>query len=132
MSRHVVHKIILLARGAAENLPKLGGLHEVLVHDGQLLGDGGTGPLLVLLRRLDGLVGHVPVGGWIIRVCAVVTVDGHYAIALIRVESTQRLVDRDLLIVDSKAMAVRVRVGKQTRLQHRVRRGFNAWDHVRR
>ena len=84
----------------------------------------------MLLRRLDGLVGHVAVGGGIIRVGAVVAIDGHDAIALIRVEGAEGLVHGDLLVVDAQAVALGVRVGEEAGLEDRVGGGFDAGDHV--
>ena len=62
----------------------------------------------MLLARLHWFVRHVSVGGRVIGVSAVVAVDCHYAVTLIGVESTERLINRNLLVVDSKAMAVGV------------------------
>ena len=55
----------------------------------------------MLLRGFDGFVGHVAVGGWVVGVGAVVTVDGHDAIALVWVEGAERLIDRNLLVIDA-------------------------------
>ena len=86
----------------------------------------------MFLGGLDGLVGHVAVGGWVVRVCAVVAVDGHYAVTLVWVESTEGLVDGDLLVVYTEAVAVGIWIGKETRLQDGISRWFNAGDHVTR
>lgn len=72
------------------------------------------------------------VRGWVVRVGAVVAVDGHHAVALVRIEGPEGLVDGDLLVVHPEAMAVRVRVGEEAGLQHRIRRGLHPRDHVRR
>lgn len=132
MPRHIVHKIILLSLLAAEHLPQQARLHEILVRDRQLLRHGRAGPLLVFLRRFDGLVGHVPVRRRVVGVGAVVAVDRHDAVALIGVESSEGLIDGDLLVVDAEAMAVSVRVGEQTGLQDRIGRRFDPGNHVRR
>lgn len=132
MPRHVIDKIILLSLLATEHFPQQARLHEILVRDRQLLRHGRAGPLLVLLRRFDGLVGHVPVGGRVVGVGAVVAVDRHDAVALVGVERSQRLIDGDLLIVDAEAVAVGVRVGEQTGLKDRIGRRFDPGNHVRR
>ena len=62
----------------------------------------------MLLARLHRFVRHVSVGGRVIGVSAVVAVDCHYAVTLIGIEGTERLVNGNLLVVDSKAMAVGV------------------------
>ena len=131
MPRHIVHEIILLSLLAPQHLPQQARLHEILVRDRQLLRHCRAGPFLVFLRRLDGLVGHVPVGRRVVGVGAVVAVDRHNAVTLIGVERPERLVDGDLLIVDSEAVAVGVRVGEKTRLQDRIGRRFDTGNHVR-
>lgn len=108
MPAHILDKVILLTRIPAQDLPKPSRLDKVLVRDGDLLGDGGTGPLLVFLRGLDGLIGEVAVGGGVVWVGAVVAVDGHDAVALVGVEGAEGGVDGDLLVVDAEAMAVGV------------------------
>ena len=130
MSRHILHEVLLLARSPAENLPELAGLDEILVGDRDLLGDGGAGPLFVFLAGLDRLVGEVAVGGGVVGVGAVVAVDGHDAIALVRVEGADGRVDRDLLVVDAKSVAVGVGVGEESGLQDWVGRGLDAGDHM--
>ena len=131
MPGHIAHEIILLPRLPAQHLPQHPRLHEILLADGQLLRHRRARPPLMLLRRLDGLVGHVPVGGRVIRVGAVVAVDGHDAIALIGVEGAEGLVDGDLLVVDAQAVAVGVRVGEEAGLEDRVGGGFDPGHHVR-
>ena len=131
MSRHITHEIILLARLLAEDVPEHGGLNKVFVRDGQLLRHCRAGPFLVFLRRLDGLVGHVAVGGGVVWIGAVVAVDGHDAVTLVGVECVDGLVDRDLLVVDTEAVAVGVRIGEQAGLEDGIGGGFDAGDHVR-
>ncbi len=75
-----------------------------------MLGYGRTSPFLVFLAGLNGLVGHVAVGGGVIGVSAIVAIDGHDAVALVGVESAKGLVDGDLLVVDAEAVAVGVGV----------------------
>lgn len=132
MSRHVRYEILLLARSAPQHAPQQGRLREILVGDGDLLRDRRAGPLLVFLGRFHGLVCQVPICGWVVRVGAVVAVDGHHAVALIRVEGPEGLVDRDLLVVHPEAMAMGVRVGEEAGLQHGIRRGLHPWNHMRR
>ena len=62
----------------------------------------------MLLRGFDGLVGHVAVCAGVIGVGAVVAVHGHDAVALIRIEGAEGLVDGDLLVVDAETVAVGV------------------------
>ena len=130
MSTHILDKVILLPRIAAQNLPQPSGLDKVLIRDRDLLGDGGTGPLLVFLRWLDGLVGEVAVGGGVVGVGAVVSVDGHDAVALVGIEGAKGRVDGNLLVVDAQAVAVGVWVGEQAGLKDRVGGGLDPRDHV--
>ena len=113
MARHILDEVFLLTRCPAENFPELAGLDEILIGDGDLLGDGGAGPFLMFLAGLDGLVGEVAVGGGVVGVGTVVAVDGHDAVALVGVEGAERSVDRDLLVVDAQAMAVGVWIREQ-------------------
>lgn len=131
MPRHIIHEIILLALLAPQHLPEQARLHEILVRDRQLLGHCRAGPLLVFLRRFDGLVGHVAVGRRVVGVCTVVAVNSHDPIALVGVERPEGLVNRDLLIVDTKAVAVGVRIGEKTGLKDRIGRRFNTGNHMR-
>ena len=108
MPGNVGNEIVLLAFLFPKYLPEHCRLHKVLFSDRELLGHRGTRPLFVLLARLHRFVCHVSVGGWVIGVSAVVAIDCHYAITLIRIEGTERLVDGDLLVVDAEAMAVGV------------------------
>lgn len=108
MPGNVGNEIVLLAFLFPKDLPKHCRLDKVLFSDRELLGHRGTRPLLVLLTRLHRFVCHVPVGGRVIGVSAVVAIDCHYAITLVWVEGTERLVDGNLLVVDAKAMAVGV------------------------
>ncbi len=85
----------------------------------------------MLLARFDGFVGHVAVGAGVVWVGAVVAVDGHDAVALVRVEGAQGLVDGNLLVVDAQAVAVGVGVAEKAGLQDWVGRGLDAGDHVR-
>lgn len=130
MPRHIVHKIILLSLLAPKYLPQQARLHEIFFRDRQLLRHGRAGPLLVFLRRFDGLVGHVPVSRRVVGVGAVVAVDRHDPVALIGVERPEGLVDRDLLIVDAEAVAVRVRVGEESGLQDRIGRRLHPGHQV--
>ena len=84
----------------------------------------------MFLAGLDGLVGHVAIGAGVVWVGAVVAVDGHDAVALVGVEGAQGLVDGDLLVVDSEAVAVGVGVAEEAGLQDRVGAGLDAGDHV--
>jgi len=116
VASNIADEVLLLARGSPQYLPQLGRLDEIFLCDRQLLGYCGAGPLLVFLRGLDGLVGHVAVGGWVVGVRSVVAVDGHYAVTLVWVESAEGLVDGDLLVVHTEAVAMGIWVGKETRL----------------
>ena len=131
MPSHVTNKIILLARLLAQNLPQRSRLHIIFLRDRNLLRHRRASPFFMFLRRLDGLVGHIAVGRRVVGIGAIIAIDCHDAVALIRIESAEGLVDRDLLVVDAEAMAVGVGVGKQTGLEDWVGRGFNTRDHVR-
>lgn len=128
---HVSHEIILLALLPTKDLPQHSRLHEILIRDRQLLRHRCASPFLVFLAGLDGLVGHITVGGGVVGVGAVVAVDGHNAVTLVGVEGAEGSVNRNLLVVDSKAVAVGVRVGEEAGLEDRVSGGFDAGDHVR-
>ena len=130
MARHIAYEVILLALLLAKHLPQHIWLHKVFFRNRELLRNCGAGPLLVLLTWLDGLVGHISVGGGVVGVGAVVAVDSHYAVALIGVESAQWLINWDLLIVDAKAVAMGVWIGEEARLEDWVCRGFDARNHV--
>ena len=130
MASNIVDEVLLLARCSPQYLPQFSWLDEVFLCDGQLLGYCRTGPLLVFLRGLDGLIGHVAVGGWVVGVRAVVAVDGHYAVTLVWVESAEGLVNGDLLVVHTEAVAMGIWIGEETRLQDGIGRWFNAGNHV--
>lgn len=131
MSRNVADEVFLLTRRAAKDLPEAVGLDVVLACNRELLGHDSTSPLLVLLIRLDGLVGERARGGRVVGVCAVVAVDVHVAVAMERREALQRAVDGDLLVVATQTVAVGVWVGEETGLENRVGGGLGAGDHVR-
>lgn len=59
MGRDVGDEVLLLAWGAAENLPEAVGLDKVFIRDGDLLGNCSAGPLLVFLACLEGLEFHL-------------------------------------------------------------------------
>lgn len=130
MSRHIANKVVLLTLLPPKHCPQHSRLHKVLFRDRKLLRDRRTGPSLVFLARLDGLVGHVAVGGWVVWIGAVVAIDGHDAVALVGVECAERLVDRDLLVVDAEAVAVGVWVGEEAGLEDWIGRRFDAWNHM--
>lgn len=129
---NVVDEVLLLARLAAEDVPQSVGLDKVLVCDGDLLGNGSACPLLVLLAGLDGLELQRAEARWVVGVRAIVTVDGHQAITLVRVEGPQGAVYGDLLVVDAQAVTVGVGVREEAGLQNWVGRGLDTRDHVRR
>lgn len=95
------------------------------------LGHDGPGPLLVGSGSPRGLVLQGPVAARVVGVGAVVAVDGHGAVALVRVEGPEGRVDGDLLVVDAEAVAVGVGVREQAALQDGVGRGLDAGDEVR-
>lgn len=116
VSSNIVDEIFLLTGRPPQNFPQLSRLDEIFLRDGQLLGYSGASPLLMFLGGLDGFVGHVAVGGGVVGVGSVVAVDGHYAVALVGVESAEGLVDGDLLVVYAEAVAVGIWVGEETGL----------------
>ena len=63
----------------------------------------------------------------VVRARALV-VDGHEAVALEVGNRNNGLVNRDLSVVDAKAVAVGVRVGEEARLQDRVARWLKVGD----
>lgn len=131
MAGDVVHEGILLAGLAAQDLPEPVGLDVVLGRDGELLGDDGAGPLLVLLAGLDGLVAQRAEAGRVVGVGAVVAVHVHGAVAMPRAEGAHGAVDGDLLVVAAQTVAVGVGVGEEAGLQDGVGGGLDAGDHVR-
>lgn len=66
------------------------------------------------------------------RLRAVVAVDVHGSITLEGVESLERRIDGDLLVVDTQTVAVGIGVGEQARLQDGVGGRLNTWNQVRR
>ena len=97
MTRDVLDKVILLARGTAQDLPEAVGLDVVFVGDGVLLCDDGAGPFLVFLAGLDGLVLQGAEGGGVVGVRTVVAVRVHEAVAVPGAEGLEGAVDGDLL-----------------------------------
>ena len=85
----------------------------------------------MFLGWFDGLVGHVSIRRRVVWVCAVIAVDGHDAVTLVGVEGAQGLVDGDLLVVNTEAVAMGIWVAEEAGLQHRVGGGLDAGDHVR-
>lgn len=130
MAGDVADKVFLLAGGTAKNLPQAVRLNVILRCNSVLLGDDGTGPLLVLLASFDGLVGERAESGGVVGVGAIVAVDVHVAIAVRRVEGLERTVDGDLLVVATQTVAVCVGVGEEASLEDGVGGGLDAGDHV--
>ena len=130
MTRDVLDKVILLTRGAAEDLPETVGLDVVLVGDGVLLSDDGAGPFLVFLAGLDGLVLQGAEGGGVVGVGAVVAVDVHDAVAVPGAEGLEGAVDGNLLGVSAQTVTVGVWVGEEAGLEDGVGGGLDAGDHV--
>lgn len=127
----VLDEVLLLAGCPAENLPEAVWLDEVLIHNRELLGDDRAGPLLVFLAGLDGLELERAEAGWVVGVGAVVAVDVHGTVTLVRVEGLERAVDGDLLVVGTEAVTVGVWVGEETGLENWVGGGLDTRDHVR-
>ena len=127
----VVDEGVLLAGLAAQDLPETVGLDVVFRCDGELLGNDGARPLLVLLASLDGLVLVGTEGGWVVGVGAVVAVHVHVAVTLPGGEGPHGTVDGDLFVVAAKTVAVGVGVGEETGLQHGIGGGLDTRDHVR-
>lgn len=130
MPRNILHKVLLLTRRPAQNHPQPVRLDKVLIRNGDLLRNSGTSPLFVFLACFDGLVRQWTEGGWVVRVCAVVAMHVHCAIAVPGAEGSKRAVDGDLVVVPAQTVAVRVWVGEETGLQDWVGGGLDAWDHV--
>ena len=80
---------------------------------------------------VDRFVCQRPVRALVVRGRPVVPVNYHAAVALERVECVEGLVDGDLVVVGSEAVAVSVGVGEETALEDGIGGGFDAWDHVR-
>lgn len=125
-------KVLLLAGGTAQDLPKTMRLNVVLGGNRVLLSDNCTGPSLVLPASLDGAVGKRAEGGGVGRVGAVVAVHVHVTIAMGWVKSFERAVGGYLLVVTTQAVALCVWVGEETSLEDWVGRGLDTGDHVRR
>jgi hypothetical protein len=51
---------------------------------------------------------------------------------LVRIESAEGAIDRNLLVIGPQAVAVGVRIGEKTRLKDGVSRGLHTRHHVRR
>ncbi|KPY54789.1 Peroxisomal catalase [Pseudomonas syringae pv. solidagae] len=56
--------------------------------------------------------------------------EGHRPVTLIAVHRTLGRIDRQLLVVGTYAIAMRISIGKYAPLQHAVWRKANAWHHV--
>lgn len=130
MPRNVLNKILLLAVLTPKNHPETISLNVVLVRDGDLLRKDGADPFLMLLTRLDELVVQRTERGGVVRISAVVSVDGHGAVAVERGEGGQRTIDRDLVGVGAESVAMGVGVGEETGLEDRVGGGLDAGHHV--
>lgn len=67
----------------------------------------------------------------IVRGVSLVSVNGHETISLtVREPDSVRTVDWDLGIVDTESVAVGIRVGEKSALEHFVFRRLNTWDEV--
>ena len=62
---------------------------------------------------------------------AEIAIDAHLAVPVVAHVRAFRRIDRDLVVVDAEAVANRVIVRQQARLQHPVRREADAGDEVR-
>lgn len=125
-------KVVLLPGSATEDVPETLCLHKVIIVDVlEELMDGMARPGLMRDDGLDSLVRQLPVGAGIVGVGTIVAVDDHGTIALEGVECLERRIDRDLLIVDAKAVTMSVRVREQSGLQHRIDGRLNAGNQVR-
>src|SRR4030088_135658 len=74
---------------------------------------------LVKLRLVDPLAQAI---GEVGRSSAEVAVRAHCAVAVIAVERAFRCVDRDVVVIDSQAVALRISIREEARLQHLVGR----------
>src|SRR6266849_532912 len=70
--------------------------------------------------------------GFVVGLRAVIAVEAHGAIAIVGVHGALGLVDGQAVVVDAEAVAVRVGIGNQARLQHFVGREAHARDDVAR
>src|SRR6202030_14627 len=70
--------------------------------------------------------------GFVVGLRTVIAVEAHRAVAIVGVHRALRLVDWQAVIVHAEAVAVRVGIGNQTRLEHLVWREAHARDDVAR
>jgi hypothetical protein len=126
----VTDEVILLAWLFTKNVPETLGLNVLLGGDLEQGRDGCASPLFVVIADLDRLVRQGTVRRWVSRVGTIVSVDRHCAITLIRVECSERSVDRNLLVVGPETVAVGIWVREKTRLKDRVGRWLNTWNQV--
>ncbi len=68
----------------------------------------------------------------VVRQAAVVAVHAHRTVAVVAVHRAARCVHRNLVVVHAQAVALRIGVGEQARLQHLVRRRADARHQVAR
>ena len=132
VNSNVVHKVILLTLLLAQNIPKVSSLNIVIWSDLVQVVNSLLSPLLVLIWNgwHDLLVRQLAVGGWVVRVRAVVAINRHLSITLERVESVEWGVDWDLLIIDTKSVTLGIWVREQTGLKNWIGRWLNTWNKV--
>lgn len=131
MAGDVCDKVFLLARGTTKHIPKTLCLDEIVViYFLKQFVDSSARPRLMCHGRFDSLISQLSIRARIVRVGTVVAIDSHSAITLEGVESFERSIDRDLLIVGSKTVTMGIRVRKESRLEDRVDGGLNTRHHV--
>lgn len=110
MARDVADKVVSLT-SLLKHLPHSLGLSKVSVGGFPVEANGVSNPLLVLLIDLySSLVGNGLVLGRIVGKRAVVAIDSHVSVSLVRVVSLERTVDRNLLVVDANSVAVGISI----------------------
>src|SRR5690606_19218506 len=127
-SRIVEQPLLRVWRHQSEQIARLGEVVRIL---GSIVITGG-GTLqrhgrLAEVRLLLPLAVGVRL---VMQAAALVAIDPHGTIAVIAVDRATGRVHRDLVVVHTQTVALRIAVGEQTPLQHAIRREADAGHHV--
>lgn len=132
LARHIVDES-LLGTIIKHILPQLPWRNEILGPDLTQKCNGLAGEMAVRLVEINSSRAEL---NWVNRRQVIgpraLVIESHCAVALevAKLEARPRRIDRELLEIDSDAMAMCIRIGKQPGLQHRVRRRFDARGQV--
>jgi hypothetical protein len=115
MASHAADEVILLSWRLAQHLPHPLRSHEVLRRDlGEDTNHRFAGLRLVRRARHDGFARLRVIRVLILRLCAMVAVEGHGTVALEGAERAQRRVDGNLLFVYAEVVVMSVTIGTKS------------------